>query len=590
MTAAPTFRGLACDYDGTLATHDRIGPEALAALEAARRAGVRLILVTGRTFFELIRVCEPLDLFDAVVAENGGVLYFPRVGAIRDLGPAPPARLLAGLDRQGLAYQRGRVILGTWRSDEARVRAALAALGVRRDLVYNRAALMLLPPGVSKGTGVRQALRALGLSPHDVLAVGDAENDVEFFEACGFTACPGDAVDELRQRADWVLAGADGAAVARAIVGPILGGTLSLREAARRRLQVGWATESAEPLTIPARGVNVLIQGDPLSGKSWLAGVLIERLLERGYGLCVVDPEGDYQALGILHGVSVAEVCDQHGLGRALERFDYDPAACLVLDLWRLEHARRLALVETALRAIHERRRRAGPPHWVVVDEAHYLLHPEGVSETAAATLGDRGFCLITYRASWLRAAVIEAVDVCITARTRRRSELEFLRDRVGPARGGAVPLATVAPDLPQGEFLLLEADASGPRALTFVPVPRLTPHVRHLGKYVDGGLSPERGFLFREPDGRVRAAATSLGGFLDTLRRVPEETLRHHAARGDFSRWLLDVFADRELGRQLAKVERRWAQGDIVDLRRALLLVMASALGRDLPGSDDER
>jgi hypothetical protein len=84
------LRTLACDYDGTLASEDRLGPEALAALRKAREAGLRLVLVTGRTFFELTRVCEHLDLFDGVVAENGGVLYFPPTATIRAL--APPRR------------------------------------------------------------------------------------------------------------------------------------------------------------------------------------------------------------------------------------------------------------------------------------------------------------------------------------------------------------------------------------------------------------------------------------------------------------------------------------------------------------------
>ena len=53
-------RVLACDYDGTLASQDRIGPEARAALERAREAGLRLVLVTGRTFFDLTRVCDCL--------------------------------------------------------------------------------------------------------------------------------------------------------------------------------------------------------------------------------------------------------------------------------------------------------------------------------------------------------------------------------------------------------------------------------------------------------------------------------------------------------------------------------------------------
>jgi hypothetical protein len=49
------FKALAFDFDGTLASDDRIGPGVREGLERARQAGLRLILVTGRTFFELSR-------------------------------------------------------------------------------------------------------------------------------------------------------------------------------------------------------------------------------------------------------------------------------------------------------------------------------------------------------------------------------------------------------------------------------------------------------------------------------------------------------------------------------------------------------
>jgi haloacid dehalogenase-like hydrolase len=104
-------RALTCDYDGTLATEDRLAPATVAALEQARAAGLHLILLTGRTFFELTRVCERLDLFDAVVAENGAVLYFPRPETLRDLAPAPPPRLLAELDRRRIVCRLGRVVV-----------------------------------------------------------------------------------------------------------------------------------------------------------------------------------------------------------------------------------------------------------------------------------------------------------------------------------------------------------------------------------------------------------------------------------------------------------------------------------------------
>ncbi|MGH7334786.1 MAG: HAD family hydrolase [Candidatus Rokuibacteriota bacterium] len=231
------FKALACDYDGTLASHDRIAPPTLAALERARAAGLRLTLVTGRTYFELTRVCDPLDVFDAVVAENGGVLYFPATGRICDMAAGPPAPLLAELERLEIPYQAGRVMIGTTLEHEAAVRRALETTRVTMALVPNRTSLMLLPPGVSKGTGVRPVFGVLGLSARDVLALGDAENDLDLFEACGFAGCPGNAVAEVKARADWVFPGEAGAAIASALDNLIVPGRLRLPVSSRHRLR-----------------------------------------------------------------------------------------------------------------------------------------------------------------------------------------------------------------------------------------------------------------------------------------------------------------------------------------------------------------
>jgi hypothetical protein len=80
------------------------------------------VLVTGRTFFDLTRVCDRLELFDTVVAENGAVLYWPRSQTLRDQAPAPSPRLLAELDRRGITYQAGRVVVDTARTNEPSVR------------------------------------------------------------------------------------------------------------------------------------------------------------------------------------------------------------------------------------------------------------------------------------------------------------------------------------------------------------------------------------------------------------------------------------------------------------------------------------
>lgn len=575
------FKALACDFDGTLAFEDRIGPSVRAALERAREVGLRLLLVTGRTFFELTRVCDCLELFDGVVAENGAVLYYPGSAMIRDQGPPVPARLLGELERRGIYYQVGRVIVGTGRADEAGVREALRAAGVTRDLIPNRAALMLLPSGVSKGSGVQQVLRFLELSPHDVLALGDAENDLALFDACGFSACPGNSIAAVRERVDWVMPGGAGADVGAAIVGPVLEDRLAVKLSPRHRIALGWGATTSEPITIPARRINVLVNGDPHSGKSWLAGALVERLVGARYAVCVIDPEGDYRVLSRLPGVAWTEVFEAADADRALERIQHDPVASAVLDLSTLPHAEKVLLIERTLRRLREIRRRVGRPHWTLVDEAHYLLHDGGIASDALG-LEDRGFCFVTYRPRWLRAAVIDAVDVFVLARTTVAEELGFLRS-VLPVLDGSEAVPAALPRLPRGEFVIVQRDPGGrATAVTFVAAPRQTVHVRHLTKYVDSHVPPGREFLFREAGGRVLGSANSLQAFRRVVATAPEELLAHHAERGDFSRWVRDVFADTELARQLGKAERRWRRGELPDLREAIDALITVRYGGD--------
>ena len=555
------FTALAFDYDGTLASHDRVASPTVAALERAREAGLRLILVTGRAFFELIRVCDRLDLFDAVVAENGGVLYFPAEGRISDMALEPPLRLLTELDRRGVAYQAGRVVIGTTRDYEGQVRAAMAASGVTLTLVANRASLMLLPQGVGKYTGVRHVIRMLGLSARDVLAVGDAENDLELFEACGFSACPGDAVEELKARADWVFPGKNGAAIAGALPG-IAGGGLILPAGPRHRIRLGWAAPTAVPVTIPGRDANILIEGDAHSGKSWLTGALVEQLTSERYATCVIDPEGDYHALAALPSVTWFAVRCEGDWGGVLAAMRHDPTATVVADISSADHDGKVRLIETGLQWIRALRAARGFPHWIVVDEAHYSFHPGGVAAESFHS-GEKGYCFVTDRPSWLRPAVVDSIDVFILARTTRREELDFLSAHVGPTGVATVPA------LPVQEFLLAQRGAP---PVSFVAPPRLTRHVRHLHKHVDREVAPHHRFAFQLPGQAPRAIAATLAEFCDAIGQVDHPVLEHHAAHGDFSRWVLDVFEDRHLGSRLGKIERRWSQGEIGDLRAALL------------------
>ena len=65
----------------------------------------------------------------------------------------------------------------------------------------------------------------------------------------------------------------------------------------RRAVLLGTTAYGSE-VTLASSGTNVVVSGDPRSGKSWMAGLLSEQLIEEGYQVCIIDPEGDYSQMG----------------------------------------------------------------------------------------------------------------------------------------------------------------------------------------------------------------------------------------------------------------------------------------------------
>jgi haloacid dehalogenase-like hydrolase len=191
--AASYFRAVALDYDGTLADGP-VAPDTLAALAEARARGIRVILVTGRIMSELRAVFQEVeDHVDAVVAENGAVLITP-VG-VRQLA-APVGRAVStALSARGVVHRGGQVLLACGAVDEPVAVQVIRSLGLDCRLVRNRGELMILPAGVTKGSGLLEALGDLGLSHHNTIGVGDAENDHSLLDVCEIGVAVANAVD-----------------------------------------------------------------------------------------------------------------------------------------------------------------------------------------------------------------------------------------------------------------------------------------------------------------------------------------------------------------------------------------------------------
>jgi hydroxymethylpyrimidine pyrophosphatase-like HAD family hydrolase len=289
-------RVIACDFDGTGAVNGHPAPELYAALDAARAEGIVTLLVTGRVLEDVQRACEEFSPFDAVVAENGAVVYLCGLGRTIQIGSPPPDRFLGELRAQGVPFHTGSVVVGTWEQHANKLLAVIRRLGIDAQLVFNRGALMVLPSGINKAVGIRRALEELGRSERNLVALGDAENDVSMLVDAEVGVAAQGSVPTISALADDSVAQPGGAGVALYIRRLLKQGSL-VTAPARRFIRLG-KTAVGSGVALPTSGTSVLISGDPRSGKSWIGGLLSEQLVEQGYRICIVDPEGDYAQMG----------------------------------------------------------------------------------------------------------------------------------------------------------------------------------------------------------------------------------------------------------------------------------------------------
>src|SRR5581483_4079812 len=417
-------RVIACDFDGTGAANGRLAPETASVLASARALGFVTLLVTGRVLEDLQAAQVPFASFDAVVAENGALVWLPATNRTIQLAPPPPDAFLAELRARGIPYHAGAVVVGTWDRHGSDILHLIRRFGMASQLVYNRESLMVLPSGVDKAVGVQRALDELHRSPRSMVAFGDAENDRPLLELAEVGIAARGSVPAIATAADDRLALPGAAGVAH-YVQRLLDRGGSLETPARRRIVVGEG-EDGKPVALPTSGVNVTISGDPRSGKSWMAGLLVEALVEQGYVLCVFDPEGDYTVLGGRPRVLVLGADVPLPAPAALPNVLRDEPSSLVVNLAPLAHADKVRYVETAVACLDAARAVSGIPHWVVLDEAHYFLH----ARTALARRfeGRTGsYAFVTYRPSLLAPAVLADVNAHLVMRTTLEEERYFL-------------------------------------------------------------------------------------------------------------------------------------------------------------------
>lgn len=564
-------RAIACDYDGTGATNGHLAPEVAAALHCARNAGIVTLLATGRVLDDLRIALVDFSAFDAVVAENGAVVWLPETDRTVILGAPPSDAFLGRLRAAGVPFHAGAVVIGTWESHVPDLIRLVRDAGVDLQLIFNRGAVMLLPSGVNKAVGTQRALEELGRSPRNLVAFGDAENDLPLFALAELAVAARGSVPAVAAMADDRLREPGAVGVADWLAGLLRrGGTVTTP--GRRAIELGIGDDGTPASVTVDLGRNVLVSGDPRSGKSWFAGLATECLMEAGYRVCVMDPASDHTSLGRRPGAIV--------LGRevGLPRPDdvgtvvSGAGASVILDLTSLPQAEKSSYVGHALESIGAARRRTGIPHSTIVDEAHdfFARDVPGIADVVAQT---GNVVLVTDRPSAIATEVLDAVGSFIVTRTTVEAERYFV-DSLLRARGPAdldVSAALHALELPRAG-LLSAADGTS-RWQTFVPRRRLSGAAFHTRRSGSVALPADKAFLFRLPGSGVVAEAHNVEQFDRALGAVAMASLQHHVLGGDFSRWAREVLGDEGLATDFSTVEKGALDGlvDRDELRERL-------------------
>jgi len=561
-----SLRALVVDFDGTLTEGGPPAPSILADLVRFRAAGNRVVIATGRILDELLTVFpEVLRVADVVVAENGAMLATGE--GVQRLAAPVSMDLDASLRERGVEFRRGQVLVACQADAANAVLESVHDLGLDAQLVFNRSELMVLPAGVSKGSGAAAALASLGLSPHNAVAIGDAENDHSLLALCELAVAPANAVEALKVHADLVLDQRDGAAVSE-LISRVLDGE-SLPASSRWAITVGTDPQGT-PVTLPVSEVNLLVAGNARSGKSYLAGLIAEQLVGLGYETLVIDPEGDHVGLRQLPGVTWFGGPDlPHDPGRLAEILG-SPMGSVVVDLSHLGLDARIRWMEGLPEVVASERERSGSPQWVIIDEAHLVANDSRrVARFFARRWGQ--YCFVTFLPDLLDPTIFDHLDLITVSGSA-----------VGLPDGFAERVAAVADVHPGGivEELLEAAPGTAlvvrrePKGLTRCRIAgRHTGHLRHWHKYAVEPV-PAHEFHFRSSNHhRTGTTAASLAEFHAYLSGCDRSVIAHHAGHGDFSRWIHDTIADPVLADQVRASEQSIATGTPPDQAREAIL-----------------
>lgn len=542
------YIALATDYDGTLAHDGAADDKTLRALERLRESGRKLILVTGRELPDLESVFPHLDLFDRVVAENGALLFNPANRDRRVVAERPPDHFIEELKRRGVEEMSvGEAIVATWRPYETTVLETIRDLGLQLQVIFNKDAVMVLPASTNKMTGLKQALDELQLSRRNVAGIGDAENDHAFLGCCECAAAVANAIPALKDRVDLVTAGDHGAGVSE-FIERIIEDDLRSVELPIEKHGVTFGRKDGRDIFIGAYGQALLLCGQSGGGKTDFVTGAVERLTEKDYQLCIIDPEGDYEKMpGFL---TVGREDHAPAYESIMEHLS-NPAANVTVNLIGVKVEDRPAYFASLIGRLEELRMRHGRPHWVIVDEAHQLMPADWGHGSAQAARQTASLLLATVHPGRVSPEMLRQVNILgVIGKEPHKMAEEF-------ARAVKIEPPAIPPeDLEKGKLSVWFRDSN--RVIAGMEAIRgKTDRERRRRKYMQGELEPQLVFYFRGRESKLNLKAQNLKIFMQKAAGVDDDTWLFHLRKGDYSDWVNRAMRNDDLAETIRAVEQ---------------------------------
>lgn len=544
------YFALACDFDGTLAFHSKVSGMTLAALERLRNSGRKLILITGRILDDLIYIFPHVNLFDRIIAENGALLYRPATREERLLGERHSEELVHELKERGVnPLSVGQSIISTLQPCETKVLEAIRDLGIEAQLIFNKGAVMVLPSGVNKATGLIAALNELGLSTHNVIGIGDAENDHSFLNICELAVAVANALPSVKEHVDYVTCASYGEGVSELIDKLVTNDLSDIKSRSDQRPILLGNRRDGEAVHIKPYGTSILLSGTSGSGKSTFATGFLERLSEHGYQFCIIDPEGDYLTLEdavVLGGSKQAPLVDE--VIKLLDK----PARNCVVNMLGITFVDRPAFFEVLLSAVLELRSRTGRPHWLIIDETHHLL-PSSAPLPDVLSIPQElyGMMFVTVHPDHLARTILSEIKIIIAIGESSNQAIHAFSEILGQVPP-PIPVAKLAP----GEAIAWWRRPPE-EPFWFRSIPPRSERRRHLLKYAEGKLGVDKSFYFRGQDKRLNLRAHNLILFIQIAEGIDDDTWMYHLRRGDYSRWLRESIKDECLAKEVEHIEQ---------------------------------